>query len=766
HDHKFDAISSKDYYALAGYLLSSGYRQVAFDAFDREATIAERLVALRTEHRAKLLAALHAALRPALERTSELLLATRDVLQLSGSDDVPAVAAARGKAVEAVATERRLTAEELTRWVEVVRQAMGDATSPLRLWAIAAAARGENNASPAPRVKPTVDMPTHGSPDKVLETKVVIDFGNLSPQDWRQDGFVFGPGPAKIGEIAFGHTIERPLSRVWSIAVAVSDPFWNASALAPGVEREPGRLGWLQSGRMWRTPTFTLEGGKLWYLASGSGYVYAAVHSHRLNNGPLHAALIREWQAGERFQWIEHDLSAYRGQRVHLEFSPRRPGETKGDASPVLAIAMVVQGERPPSDVNVRALSDLAFTDAELASWESLSAAYQQRFTHAAEQLAADSLNVAGDAALADWLLDKMDLFAPAGNDARRGLAEAARPFIDAQAELAAELPRSIHTAPAMLDGSGVDPCVMLRGNPKTPGEIASRRYLEALGGLSHIAPANGSGRLELARQIVDPAHPLAARVIVNRVWQHLFGRGIAASVDNFGVLGEPPTHRELLDRLAGDFMRDGWSLKRLIRRLMLMSTYQLSSRPSEEARQVDPNNLLLSHASIKRLEAEVIRDSVLAVSGRLDARMFGPSVPLYLSEFMEWRGRPTSGPLDGDGRRSVYLSVRRNFLSTFFLAFDYPVPFTSVGRRSVSNVPAQALTMMNSQLVAGETHRWAERAANDQPEQSARLAQLYLVAFGRPPSDVETREAAIFLAEQSEIYGHNDTRAWADLCH
>jgi hypothetical protein len=317
-----------------------------------------------------------------------------------------------------------------------------------------------------------------------------------------------------------------------------------------------------------------------------------------------------------------------------------------------------------------------------------------------------------------------------------------------------------------MLDGSGVDQCVLLRGNPKTPGEVVPRRYLEALGGLGHVAPLSGSGRLALAQQMVDPEHPLVARVIVNRVWQHLFGRGIVASVDNFGVLGEVPTHRELLDRLAGDFMRDGWSIKRLVRRLMLSATYQLSSKPGEAPLRTDPGNRLLSHASVKRLEAEVIRDSVLAVSGRLDARMCGPSVPLFLSDFMEGRGRPASGPLDGDGRRSIYLTVRRNFLSTFFLAFDYPVPFTAVGRRSVSNVPAQALTMMNSPLVAGEALRWAQAVTAKPGEPPARLAALYLAALGRPPSDAECSEAADFVATQAGSYGSDEARAWADLCH
>lgn len=762
HDHKFDAISAKDYYALAGYLLSGSYRQTPFDALAKERAVAESLDACRAQQRPVLLAATHAALRPALDRVNELLLAVRDVWPSSAAGEA---AEARRQTIAQAAAQRGLAAEELSRWVEAVRQAANDAASPLYPWAEAIANQAEPAATPTASLNAAPEAFAASTTDSADD--LVFDIGAMAPHDCRQDGCTFGLRPLRVGDVSFSADVQRPLSRVWSVPAAVSDPFWDGAKLAPGVERDAGRLSWLQSGRLLRTPTFTLRGGKLFYLVSGSGYAYAVVNSHRLNNGPLHGALVREWRAGERFQWIEHDLSVYRGQRVHIEFSPRQPGEVQEDASPVLAVARIVETDHAPPDVNMFARSALSFSAAELASWQTLATAFQQRFTHAAEQLAADSLASPGDAALADWLLRQLDLFAPPGSEARGALAAAAGPYVAAQTALAERLPKAMHTAPAMLDGSGVNVPVMLRGNPKTPGGMVPRRYLEALGGLAHTAPADGSGRLELARQMVDPGHPLVARVMVNRVWQHLFGRGLAATVDNFGVLGTPPTHRELLDRLAAELMADGWSIKRLIRRLMLSGTYQLSSDSGEPARRVDPNNLLLSHANVKRLEAEAIRDNLLAVSGRLDGRMFGASVPVFLSEFMEGRGRPASGPLDGDGRRSVYLSVRRNFLSTFFMAFDYPVPFTSVGRRSVSNVPAQALTMMNSPFVAGEARRLAERGRQESGDVRRRMERLYLTAFSRVPTDTEATAAVDFLTRQCQAYGApDDPRAWADLCH
>src|SRR5206468_4529734 len=144
---------------------------------------------------------------------------------------------------------------------------------------------------------------------------------------------------------------------------------------------------------------------------------------------------------------------------------------------------------------------------------------------------------------------------------------------------------------------------VFLRGSPKLEGELVRRRFLEALAGPKALAIARGSGRLELARQMGDPAlDPFIARVLVNRVWQHLFGRGIVASVDNFGVLGEPPTHPELLDHLADRFVRDGWSLKRLVRSLVLTGAYRMSSRPDPEADRIDPGNRLVHRMPIRRL--------------------------------------------------------------------------------------------------------------------------------------------------------------------
>jgi hypothetical protein len=325
-------------------------------------------------------------------------------------------------------------------------------------------------------------------------------------------------------------------------------------------------------------------------------------------------------------------------------------------------------------------------------------------------------------------------------------------------------------------DGNGIDERIFVRGSYRNLGQPAPRAFLEALNGPNQSPMGNStSGRLELACRMTDPASDsFITRVMVNRIWHHLLGRGIVASTDNFGVLGSAPSHPELLDYLASQFVRDGWSIKKTIRTIMLSRTYQMASRPADpNADQSDPDNVLLHRANVRRLEAEEIRDEILSVSGRLEDRMFGPSVNVFLTSFMEGRGRPATGPLDGDGRRSIYLGERRNFLSPMMLAFDQPIPFSSMGRRSVSNVPAQALILMNDPFVIDQARLWASHVLSEnRADAKTRITEMYLTAFGREPDSRELAAATAFLQQQAtdrsipaERVG-TSTEVWADLAH
>ena len=199
-----------------------------------------------------------------------------------------------------------------------------------------------------------------------------------------------------------------------------------------------------------------------------------------------------------------------------------------------------------------------------------------------------------------------------------------------------------------------------------------------------------------------------------------------------------------------------------------------MSSVPNLAAEKIDPDNVLLHRMRIRRLQGEVIRDSILQISGRLDHTLFGRSVPIHMTEFMQGRGRPGgNGALDGEGRRSIYLEVRRNFLSPMMLAFDTPIPFNSVGRRNISNVPAQALIMMNDPLVVEQARVWARRLLSDKDlSVEQRMENMYLAAFACPPRKAELSEGKNFLRQQGKALGlvpeayKTDERVWADLCH
>jgi hypothetical protein len=238
--------------------------------------------------------------------------------------------------------------------------------------------------------------------------------------------------------------------------------------------------------------------------------------------------------------------------------------------------------------------------------------------------------------------------------------------------------------------------------------------------------------------------------------------------------MGQDPSHPELLDWLASELVAHDWSLKHIHRLILLSAAYRMGSRAEsgeQRAEQEDPNNLLLHRMNIKRLEGEIIRDQILAASGRLDDRLYGKSVPVHLTPFMEGRGRPgVSGAVDGDGRRSLYIAVRRNFPDPFFQAFDFPNPHSSVGRRSVSNVPAQALALMNNPFVVEQARVWAERLLRETAGATTeeRVGRLCSAAFSRPPTDEELASGVGFIRLQAAEYngGEGDPRVWADFCH
>ena len=335
--------------------------------------------------------------------------------------------------------------------------------------------------------------------------------------------------------------------------------------------------------------------------------------------------------------------------------------------------------------------------------------------------------------------------------------------------KLADQIPESTF-ALVGVDWNPRDSRIHVSGSHKNLGEVVPRGFLRVLANDNRVPIQWGSGRRALAEWLTSPQNPLTARVLVNRVWKHYFGQGLVTTPDNFGLMGKRPSHPQLLDYLTTRFLGADWSIKAFHRLILNTSTYRMSSRPRPEASAVDPDNIWLHRMPVKRLEAEAIRDTILAVSGQLDRRLFGPSIVPFITPYHDGRGKPESGPLDGDNRRSIYIEIRRNFLPLFFLAFDYPTPTSTLGRRSVSSVPSQALMLMNNELVTQQAAHWGKRVAAGKLQPRQRIEQMYLTAFSRLPQPKEIDQVMAFLEQQQHHHGidpaSNDFRPWADLGH
>lgn len=325
-------------------------------------------------------------------------------------------------------------------------------------------------------------------------------------------------------------------------------------------------------------------------------------------------------------------------------------------------------------------------------------------------------------------------------------------------------------------EGMGINSPIFNRGSyQELSEEKIPRRFLSALpmGDVPFIS--KGSGRLELAEAMLNEDNPLTSRVMVNRIWHHLFGRGIVETVDNFGLQGKLPSHPKLLDYLAVKFQNDGWSIKKMIRHIVTSDAFKRSAVRSDELTEKDPTNMYLASFPVRRLESEAIRDALLVVSGSMDSTLYGPPVKTHLTEFMQGRGRPgKSGPLDGAGRRSIYQEVRRNFLEPMMVTFDRPIPFSTFGRRNVTNVPSQSLIIMNDPFVAQQAERMAKQLLRQKDLTfDEKIAWIYMRTFSRQPSAEELTKAATFIKVLGDMENQveednldKETSIWKDYCH
>ena len=438
----------------------------------------------------------------------------------------------------------------------------------------------------------------------------------------------------------------------------------------------------------------------------------------------------------DRPVWITLDTAYRKGSSAYLEFtlpddSTRPEGKEAADGSyGVRQVAFHASGAGPTSGEAIVVQAPQLKTVKEVAI----------ALTEASSAWAKDSADEAQaallDAALRHGLLDARSALTPR-------LTTLTAEYRKLEAELVT--PRR---APGLWEDVGMDMPLFVRGEYKNPAAPVPRRYLEAFD--TKAFATTGSGRLELAEKIATPDNPLTARVMTNRLWHHVFGRGLVGTVDNFGRLGDHPTHPELLDYLSKRFVDQKWSVKTALRELLLTDAFQRSSLPSSSAQAKDANNDLLSHVRIRRLEGEALRDSLITLTGKIEHRMYGPG------------DNAVAAPRE-QVRRSVYLTIRRNSLNPLITTFDGPKPFTTVGRRDSTNVPAQSLTLLNSLFVIDAAKQWATTLDRSQPD-TAKVDTLFLQALARKATPAEHAAAARYLADLKLTHADKPVMVWQDF--
>jgi len=476
------------------------------------------------------------------------------------------------------------------------------------------------------------------------------------------------------------------------------------------------------------SPRFKIESDAIRIRLMGGNFSFAQlmIENYAVPRGGIYH--LRHSPKRDQMDWISWDTSFWRGFTAYIELS------TLDDVTHF--ILDEEDGQKKPRPAPVRDGRSWFGLQAVLFGKDSNHTVTTQVSPREAIEAWRSGTMTGEQASLLDSLVRNGAL--------RQDGAEAGR-LAEEYRRLDAEIPVA-RRAPSVLEECPPPQPLLVRGNLKNAGQPVPARYLAALG--SEPYPDACSSRLKLAEEVASASNPLTARVLVNRVWSHLFGRGLVATVDNFGKLGEPPSHPELLDWLAARFVEEGWSMKKLIRMMVTSRAYRMSSEGHEQS---DPSNIWLSRMPVRRLQAESIRDAMLAVSGGLDLTMYGQSVPVYYAhETGKTKGDKPKGPLDGNARRSVYLEIRRNATNPFLEVFDFPVPSTTRGQRDVTNVPAQSLALMNSQFVFEQAEKWAGRM-KDSPDA---VSSMFQRALGRNPSP-EERDRALSYLNDAGLHGY-----------
>jgi hypothetical protein len=823
HDHKFDAISAADYYALAGIVSGMRRDHAVVDTDRVQARYAEQ--ARRQQREAERLMQQEwegiaawlnrpAASSPGPESVEPIAPAAQRERGLPASETADEPAAGRADSGPVAAMLRYLSdlpGEQVGR---------GPATGedhPLR-WINAYAKRpvGQPVGEWWDSFRQRILEQAQAAERFQAEATLVGDFSPSSRQSWWPSGLAFAEDAG-----------ERWLPTWLGEQVATTGRArWQAG--------QPGVWDSLRQGRSLagtlRSPTFELTSDRLHLWVRGQdAKVRLVIDGYQMN---LHHDLLFNQTLltiqSPNFEWrtMQGDLGKYVGHRVYLELIDEGDGFVAidqvwlGGDQPVVApsplLVQCCQSQASLQDLTQLAELTVAVlragatgqmiwppeddlpgpaVDQDADPREQKAGRREQkagrvvvergqsggpitervRETHGRVQRPSNlgrgrrtTVTPFDQALIQTWAWNWAPTAASPGDDWGAATLAADWAALDRQQAALAPPPVAVRKSWVAAGSEGWDHPLYIRGNHRNPGDLVPRGTLTALrtsgrqpervGTSSGVTVApemrsrggalDPSGRLAVAENIASPDNPLTARVMVNRIWLQLIGEGLVATPDDFGVMGAAPSHPELLDHLATQFVADGWSIKKMIRQIVLSQTYAMSVDGSPLAAERDPANQLRHRAQVRRLSGEVLRDAMLQISGRLDRQRHGPSVPTHVTELMQGRGRPESGPRDGNGRRSVYLEIRRNFLNPWMLVFDTPAPFSTMGKRTRSNVPAQALALLNDPLVHDLAATWAANVLTQAGTDRQRLEQMYWSALGRPLTDEEWPVFAAFLAD------------------
>ena len=735
HDHKFDAISTRDYYSLVGILESSRQVVQTIDTQRRIKDRAERLASLKQNIRERLADQWVAALN---DVDGKIMAAMQS--EPPSGDEAQKTAPPLVKAL----ARKDVAWEDPVSVLQRVFRLESD-EEVRRTWV---AARTAYHNEQSERAKFNAE-----------NFEPWLSFDRAEQKNWRAAGL--GPSNRLVtaGEFVVALTGDAVVS-----AVLLKGIYTHLlSSRLNGTVQSP----WMPGDR---------KHASIQFLGGGLSMVRSVTDSCTLNEyvgGGL------EYLSDDAIGWRTYPTRFDATHRAHLELTtksdnvrwPDRPGVAGKDEAMLqsprswfgVVRAVVHDCDETPRPELTHLLP--LFGQPEPVGPSDVAKSYRS-VCRRAVSVWRDGSASNDDVRWINWMLS-VDLLP----NAIKLSPELAR-LVQEYREVESTVPQPRVVAGMADHGPGFASPVLVRGNPLELGTVEPRRYLEVLAGSRSPLNPSGSGRRELAELIASAENPLTARVMVNRVWHHLFGSGLVRTVDDFGHLGDTPSHPELMDYLADRFMNEGWSTKKLIRHIVTSRTFRQFSVASAAGRAGDPNNRLLHHFPVRRLDAEAIRDTILTVSGRLDRKQFGQSIQPFRAEPKEHR-KLYSGPLDGAGRRSLYLKVTRMEGPRFLELFDLPDQTATRGRRDRTNVPAQALALLNDPFVIDQARVWGESlVARGDESVAVRIDYVFVRGLGRSPNGGERDRMLGFVGRLAQFYGvkpvdvPSSKEIWQDVAH